>query len=163
MKPLWENYFNKKNVDSPVIHALQSVPVFNELTPKQFKEISRLIHKRNYKKGEIIFKKGSLGEGMYLILSGSVVIKDPESGIVFASLTNDNFFGRHRRLWGFAPPLPHKPPPRSIVSSASGANARRAKARQKFRGGANARQPVFFTPKNFRRFTAIYRGRPGRG
>ena len=93
MKPLWENYFNKKNVDSPVIHALQSVPVFNELTPKQFKEISRLIHKRNYKKGEIIFKKGSLGEGMYLILSGSVVIKDPESGIVFASLTNDNFFG----------------------------------------------------------------------
>ena len=93
MKPLWENYFNKKNADSPVIHALQSVPVFNELTPKQFKEISRLIHKRNYKKGEIIFKKGSLGEGMYLILSGSVVIKDPESGIVFASLTNDNFFG----------------------------------------------------------------------
>ena len=89
MKPLWENYFNKKNVDNPVIHALQSVPVFNELTPKQFKEISRL----NYKKGEIIFKKGSLGEGMYLILSGSVVIKDPESGIVFASLTNDNFFG----------------------------------------------------------------------
>ncbi|MED5317270.1 MAG: cyclic nucleotide-binding domain-containing protein [Candidatus Neomarinimicrobiota bacterium] len=93
MKPLWENYFNKKNLDNPVIHALQSVPVFNELTPKQFKEISRLIHKRNYKKGEIIFKKGSLGEGMYLILSGSVVIKDPESGIVFASLTNDNFFG----------------------------------------------------------------------
>ena len=54
MKPLWENYFNKKNADSPVIQALQSVPVFNELTPKQFKEISRLIHKRNYKKGEII-------------------------------------------------------------------------------------------------------------
>ena len=74
MKPLWENYFNKKNADSPVIHALQSVPVFNELTPKQFKEISRLIHKRNYKKGEIIFKKGAPGEGMYVILSGSVVI-----------------------------------------------------------------------------------------
>ena len=86
MKPLWENYFNKKNVDSPVIHALQSVPVFNELTPKQFKEISRLIHKRNYKKGEIIFKKGSLGEGMYLILSGSVVIKDPESELRFILL-----------------------------------------------------------------------------
>ena len=85
MKPLWENYFNKKNADSPVIHALQSVPVFNELTPKQFKEISRLIHKRNYKKGGNIFRKGAPGEGMYVILSGSVVIKDPESGIVFAS------------------------------------------------------------------------------
>ena len=30
---------------------------------------------------------------MYVILSGSVKIKDPDSGIIFASLSNDNFFG----------------------------------------------------------------------
>ena len=57
MKPLWENYFNKKNVDNPVIHALQSVPVFNELTPKQFKEIREII-----KKGKLFLRKDPLAK-----------------------------------------------------------------------------------------------------
>lgn len=93
MKPLWENYFNKKSNDDPVIRSLESIPVFDNLTSKEFHQISRLVHKRNYKKGEIIFKKDSPGEGMYIVLSGSVKIKDPDSKTNFASLTKNNFFG----------------------------------------------------------------------
>ena len=93
MKPLWENYFNKKSNDDPVIQSLESIPVFDNLTSKEFHEISRLVHKRIYKKGEIIFKKDSPGEGMYIVLSGSVKIKDPDSKTNFASLTKNNFFG----------------------------------------------------------------------
>ena len=93
MKPLWENYFNKNKMDNPIILTLQTIPIFKDLTSKEFQEISRLVHKRNYKKGEVIFKKDAPGEGMYVILSGSVTIKDPDSGMIFASLSNNNFFG----------------------------------------------------------------------
>ncbi len=93
MKPMWENYFIKKNDEDPVIQSLESIPVFDNLTSKEFREISRLVHKRNYKEGEIIFKKNSPGEGMYIVLSGSVKIKDPDSETNFASLTKNNFFG----------------------------------------------------------------------
>ena len=34
MKPLWENYFNKKSNDDPVIQSLESIPVFDNLTSK---------------------------------------------------------------------------------------------------------------------------------
>ena len=39
MKPLWENYFNKKSNDDPVIQSLESIPVFDNLTSKEFHEI----------------------------------------------------------------------------------------------------------------------------
>ena len=93
MKPLWENYFNKNKTHNPVILSLKTIPIFEDLTSNEFEEISRLVHKRNYKKGEIIFKKNSPGEGMYIIISGSVNIIDPDSETVFASLSNNNFFG----------------------------------------------------------------------
>ena len=93
MKPLWENYFNKNKTHNPVILSLKTIPIFEDLTSNEFEEISRLVHKRNYKKGEIIFKKNSPGEGMYIILSGSVNIIDPDSETVFASLSSNNFFG----------------------------------------------------------------------
>lgn len=93
MKPIWENYFNKKKSDNPIILTMKTIPIFDGLTSNEFHEISRLVHKRNYKKGETIFKKGSPGEGMYVILSGSVNILDPDSGLVFTSLSNNNFFG----------------------------------------------------------------------
>ena len=93
MKPLWENYFNKNKTRNPVILSLKTIPIFEDLTSNEFEEISRLVHKRNYKKGEIIFKKNSPGEGMYIIISGSVNIIDPDSETVFASLSNNNFFG----------------------------------------------------------------------
>tara|TARA_B100000029_G_scaffold157003_2_gene152244 strand:- start:1847 stop:2329 length:483 start_codon:yes stop_codon:yes gene_type:complete len=92
MKSLWENYFSKKTVD-PIKVALKSVPIFFNLNTSQIKEITRFVHKRSYKKGEAIFKKNAPGEGMYIIISGQVIIKDPDSKTVFATLNNNNFFG----------------------------------------------------------------------
>ena len=92
MKSLWENYFSRKTTD-PIKLALESVPIFYDLTTFQIKEIARLVHKRTYKKGEAVFKKNAPGEGMYIIISGEIKIKDPESKIVFATLSKNNFFG----------------------------------------------------------------------
>ena len=92
MKSLWENYFSRKTTD-PIKLALESVPIFYNLTTSQIKEITRLVHKRTYKKGEAVFKKNAPGEGMYIIISGEIKIKDPESKIIFATLSKNNFFG----------------------------------------------------------------------
>ena len=91
MKSLWENYFSRKTTD-PIKLALESVPIFYDLTTSQIKEIARLVHKRTYKKGEAVFKNAP-GEGMYIIISGEIKIKDPESKIIFATLSKNNFFG----------------------------------------------------------------------
>ena len=39
MKSLWENYFSKKTTD-PIKLALESVPIFYDLTTSQIKEIA---------------------------------------------------------------------------------------------------------------------------
>ena len=84
--------FFQKTAD-PIKLALESVPIFYDLTTSQIKEIARLVHKRTYKKGEAVFKNAP-GEGMYIIISGEIKIKDPESKIVFATLSKNNFFWR---------------------------------------------------------------------
>tara|TARA_Y100001970_G_C13699514_1_gene586481 strand:- start:40 stop:522 length:483 start_codon:yes stop_codon:yes gene_type:complete len=109
MKSLWENYFSKKKAD-PIKLALESVPIFYNLTPSQIKEITRLVHRRTYKKGEAVFKKNAPGEGMYIIISGEIKIKDPESEMIFATLSKNNFFGEMALL---------DEEPRSAVAEAS--------------------------------------------
>ena len=109
MKSLWKNYFSKNKID-PIKLALESVPIFYDLTTSQIKEITRLVHRRTYKKGEAVFKKNAPGEGMYIIISGEIKIKDPESKIIFATLSKNNFFGEMALL---------DEEPRSAIAEAS--------------------------------------------
>tara|TARA_A100001011_G_scaffold398606_1_gene503668 strand:+ start:2110 stop:2592 length:483 start_codon:yes stop_codon:yes gene_type:complete len=109
MKSLWENYFSKSRTD-PIKLALESVPIFYDLTTSQIKEITRLVHRRTYKKGEAVFKKNAPGEGMYIIISGEIKIKDPKSKMIFATLSKNNFFGEMALL---------DEEPRSAIAEAS--------------------------------------------
>ena len=109
MKSLWENYFSKSRTD-PIKLALESVPIFYDLTTSQIKEITRLVHRRTYKKGEAVFKKNAPGEGMYIIISGEIKIKDPKSKMIFATLGKNNFFGEMALL---------DEEPRSAIAEAS--------------------------------------------
>ncbi|MBL7014106.1 MAG: cyclic nucleotide-binding domain-containing protein [Candidatus Marinimicrobia bacterium] len=93
MKAIWENIFRKGPADDPILHAIHQVPIFEHLNGKELNEIARLTHERNYKLGEPIFKKMAPGEGMYVIIQGSVTIKDPETDMVFAQLSSGDFFG----------------------------------------------------------------------
>ena len=53
-----------------------------ELTKREMREFERIIHKRHYKKDEVIFYEGEPGLGMYIIESGSIKIyKDFDSQI----------------------------------------------------------------------------------
>ena len=93
MKSLYENFFKNKESSDPVLQVLGEVPIFENLTPKELKDLARLTHERFYKANEPVFKKLAPSEGMYVILKGIVEIKDPDSNTTFATLGSGDFFG----------------------------------------------------------------------
>lgn len=93
MKSLYENFFKNKESSDPVLQVLGEVPIFENLTPKELKDLARLTHERFYKANEPVFKKLAPSEGMYVILKGTVEIKDPDSNTTFATLGSGDFFG----------------------------------------------------------------------
>ena len=93
MKTLYENFFKPNLSENPILSVLSKIPIFKNLSPKELKEVGRLIHDRRYKKDESIFKKMAPAEGMYVIIEGKVEIKDPENGFIFATLGSGDFFG----------------------------------------------------------------------
>ncbi len=93
MKSLYENFFKNKESSDPVLQVLGQVPIFENLTPKELKDLARLTHERFYKANEPVFKKLAPSEGMYVILKGTVEIKDPDSNTTFATLGSGDFFG----------------------------------------------------------------------
>jgi len=93
LEVLYKNFFRNKNSSDPVLKALERVPIFENLSIKELKNITKLTHEREYKINEHIFKKHAPAEGMYVILNGKIEIKDPDSGNIFAKLYSGDFFG----------------------------------------------------------------------
>ena len=57
------------------IHKIiTEIPSFSGLTQSQLEDISKIIVKRSFNKGETIFSDGDDGDGFYFILSGKVKI-----------------------------------------------------------------------------------------
>jgi CRP-like cAMP-binding protein len=93
----WENIFKGWNQsESKTIVTLKQVPVFKDFSNKEFQELEKLIHHRQYKVNDFIFKNRAPGEGMYIIMQGSVKItigtrNDNEN--ILAKLEDGDFFG----------------------------------------------------------------------
>jgi len=93
----WENIFKGWNQsESKTVVTLKQVPVFKNFTNKEFLELEKLIHHRQYKINDFIFKNRAPGEGMYIIMQGAVKItigtrNDNEN--ILAELEEGDFFG----------------------------------------------------------------------
>ena len=91
---LWNNFFKKKQ--NSISSFLQNQPLFSTLTPRELRVVERLIHRRSYFSGEVIFKPGS-GIGLYMILKGKVHISytgsDEKNPLVIGQLGEGDFFG----------------------------------------------------------------------
>ena len=94
MKSLWANIFKHYNqADENTINVIRKIPIFEDLSGKDLREIERILHHRLYKKDELIFRQGDAGVGMYIIEKGEVAIRLEPAGIVVAELSNGEFFG----------------------------------------------------------------------
>ena len=61
------------------IEALRKLDVFRDLTFTETLEVDELLHERNYEKGEIIFEKGDIGHGIFVVVSGKVHVEDQDN------------------------------------------------------------------------------------
>ncbi|GAB4340365.1 MAG: cyclic nucleotide-binding domain-containing protein [Calditrichia bacterium] len=94
MKSIWANIFKHRNdAEESVTEILGRIPVFQGLSRKEIRSIERILHRRLYKAGELIFKQGDAGVGMYIIEKGVVAIRLEPSEIVVAELADGEFFG----------------------------------------------------------------------
>ena len=93
----WENIFKGwDHSASKTVVTLKQVPVFKDFSNKEFIELEKLIHLRQYNTGDFIFKNRAPGEGMYIIMQGSVKITigtRNNNENILAELVEGDFFG----------------------------------------------------------------------
>ncbi|MFZ5908249.1 MAG: cyclic nucleotide-binding domain-containing protein [Nitrospirota bacterium] len=94
MNKIWENIFSLRRKTSDEIDTvLLKIPVFEDLSSRELKKIKRILHQREYRSKEIIFREGDIGLGMYIILDGEIqIVCGPENHIL-AELCGGDFFG----------------------------------------------------------------------
>jgi len=71
--PIWGYFFKQKETEeAKALKFLAQSPVFEGFSNAELTKVYRIVHTRNYKKDEIIFRSGDPGVGMYIICSGNV-------------------------------------------------------------------------------------------
>lgn len=97
IEALWINpfhYINRQSSDD--ISFLSTVPFFDLLSDRQKKKVFSLLHQRSFSDGEIVFRKGDPGLGMYIIREGGVSIYDEFPDFIRSKLVDlsiGDFFG----------------------------------------------------------------------
>lgn len=67
-------FFGANHHDAKKIGMLKNIPIFQTLSRNELLEVDELLHERTYEPGEIIFEKGEMGHGIYIILEGRVKV-----------------------------------------------------------------------------------------
>ena len=79
-----------------LIGELERVPLFASLQKRQLESLSRHLRRRAFKRGEVIFFQGDIGESLYIIESGSVrITQQSEDGreLILVVFGAGDFFG----------------------------------------------------------------------
>ena len=94
---LWPNLFRNWNrTESETVYTLRQVPIYKDFSKKEFTELEKLVHHRTYASGDFVFKNRAPGEGMYIIMKGTIKITiGTRSGDerILAELKEGDFFG----------------------------------------------------------------------
>lgn len=93
---LWTPPSTQRDQEPDAIEALRAVPLFAELKQGELKRVLRIMHERTYQPGEVIFREGDAGAGMFIIRKGAVAIVIRLPGGTereLARLTERQFFG----------------------------------------------------------------------
>jgi len=94
---LWVNPLKKVPLDIKIeLKFLSSVPIFDSLSHRQLEKIHKLIHIREFDEGDIIFRQGDPGVGMYIVRNGQVDVYNEYSDFTRRKITvlkPGDFFG----------------------------------------------------------------------
>ena len=77
LNSLWENIFRKHEKNTPDV--LKENILFQDLSQKELRFVTHIVHIRNYHKNEAVFRQGEVGYGMYIIANGKVDITVEDS------------------------------------------------------------------------------------
>ena len=86
----------EQNKLSEEAQSLAGVPLFKRLEPHELEHLAEDIVQVNYKAGETIFNEHDLGDGLYVVETGSVriwVMDEDVSEVTLAELKPGDFFG----------------------------------------------------------------------
>ncbi len=92
----WKNVFKLKRKPTSVEEMLAKIPVFENLKAKELRQVSGIVHRRQYVSGEYVFYQNDPGLGMYVIEQGEVaVVLVAADGTKkeLATLKDGDFFG----------------------------------------------------------------------
>lgn len=95
LQVFWGNWFKAKRKKDLI--SLKNCPLFADLSKRELQFMQKILHKRLYTNGEIVFKSHS-NAGLYLILKGGVNIlqgtpDSQEEPSLISSLKPGDFFG----------------------------------------------------------------------
>lgn len=93
MDSFWGNIFNRKKGPATIRDFLKAIPLFATLSRSELETLETILHERQYKAKERIFRQDDPGVGMYIIAKGAVVISDENTKEVLAELHAGDFFG----------------------------------------------------------------------
>ena len=100
--PFWSNIFRRRDKEATdVFDILKKIPIFQDLSRREFNKIESILHRRNWNADEAIINEGDPGLGMYIIVAGEVQITQVgEDGVQqqLATLTGGDFFGEQALL-----------------------------------------------------------------
>lgn len=92
MDQFWGNIFRRTEHDE--VHALlRGVPMFMRLSKTELAQVRAILYHREYAPGELIFRQGAPGVGMYVVQRGTVEITYEPTGHRLAELGPGDFFG----------------------------------------------------------------------
>jgi len=93
MSSFWSNIFSRSDTRDSTVDLIAAVPVFSELNARELKAVERILYHRTYLPGEVIFRQGDPGVGMYIVAEGEVEIRTEPDDELLTSLSVGSFFG----------------------------------------------------------------------
>lgn len=71
---IWENFFRKDAAELTELEVLRNAYIFGTLSQKELRFLKETVHVRTYRPGEVVFRQGELGIGMYIVVKGAIEI-----------------------------------------------------------------------------------------
>jgi len=98
---LWKNWFRHSDPEEGLQRLLSKVPIFNELSRSELRQIREMMHLRQYNPDEVVVREGEIGTGMYVILKGTIRVvlhHGQEDEVEIVRLESGDFFGEFSLL-----------------------------------------------------------------